>query len=81
MTVTCADFSLLLTDFKPEPGRELYKVPVENFPSDKAVWEQDRAELLRLGIVEEDVLDQMEVVWGEQVCFSCDMLFNELILE
>ncbi|KAK9825588.1 hypothetical protein WJX74_008395 [Apatococcus lobatus] len=64
--VIAADFALLLTDFKPEPGRELYKVPVENFPNDKAVWEQDRAELLRLGIVDEDVLDQMEVVWGEQ---------------
>ena len=65
-----------MTDFEPEPGRELLKAYVDNFPNDKAAWEQDRAELLRLGIVEEDVLDQMEVVWGEQVRSSHPVLLK-----
>ncbi len=62
-----ADVSILLADWKPETMRELIQVEVENSPSDKAEWEADRAELLRLGIVEEAVLDQMEVIWGAKV--------------
>lgn len=62
-----ADLTILLTEWRPEPQLELKLMRVDNFLTSKAAWEAERAELLRLGIVEESLLHHMDVVLGKQV--------------